>query len=63
MTENIKEMTPEDRLEQVWTALINPKRTIRSIQILALTSLSSMKPSASDMALAPEKSARRPRSG
>ena len=28
-------MTKEDRLEQVWAALINPKRTIRSIQILA----------------------------
>jgi len=28
-------MTPEDRLKQVWAALINPKRAIRSIQILA----------------------------
>ena len=33
--ENMKAMAKEDRLEQVWTALINPKRAIRSIQILA----------------------------
>jgi hypothetical protein len=35
MTDNMKAMTPEDRLEQVWAALTNPKRMIRSIQILA----------------------------
>jgi hypothetical protein len=35
MTESMKAMTKEDRLEQVWAALINPKRAIGSIQILA----------------------------